>query len=470
MQTRRDQLQAYRFQNRRALAALVTGRPNPAEPPMRRLTATTVSGIMIAILIGVGCALFGFFAPTSGTAWRDPGAIIVENDTGASYVLLHDVLHPVLNYPSAVLAVAQAASPHVVHVDRSELSGVRRGPTIGIDGLPESLPGAGDLLAAPWSVCSTLHPASGGRLTVRVSLRAGSDGSARAVPGSSGVLVRTPSSSTRYLLVGGQRLALGSSRVATALGLENAPTLTVGTAFLDAVPAGSPLRTPDVADAGEPVAYSVAGRRLVVGELVHARDVDRYFLTLPEGLVLLNPVQTDLLRTLRPGADEPTGLDTQESFVLAHVASDPPSWQRITAQLTGLPAEVPPIAAAASNSAGLCAVYGQGTLTPRISVPAGPPPAFSSEQPSESAASRAGKVDHVALAPGAGALVRAADGAPTVFLLADPGRLYAFTSPDLLGAFGYAGGETVRVPEALIALLPQGPPLDPDAARRPVAD
>lgn len=470
MQTRRDQLQAYRFQNRRALAALVTGRPNPAEPPMRRLTVTTISGIMIAILLGVGFALFGFFAPTSGTAWRDPGAIIVENDTGASYVLLQDVLHPVLNYPSAVLAMEQAASPHVVHVDRSELNGVRRGPTIGIDGLPESLPGPADLLGAPWSVCSQVHPVPGGRLTVRVTLLAGRDGSARTVPGASGVLVRTPSSSTRYLLVDGQRLALASSRVATALGLENAPTLTVGTAFLDAVPAGPALRTPDVAGAGDPVDYSVAGHRVVVGELVHARDVDRYFLALPEGLVLLDPVQTDLLRTVHPGAGEPTGLDTQESFVLAHLASDPPSWQEITQQLSGLPNEIPTIAATASDNAGLCAVYDQGAATPQLAVPAGTAPAFSSEQPSESAASRAGKVDHVALAPGAGALVRATDGAPTVFLLADPGRLYAFSSRDLLGGFGYSGAQTVRVPEALIALLPQGPALDPDAARRPVSD
>ena len=62
------------------------------------------------------------------------------------------------------------------------------------------------------------------------------------------------------------------------------------------------------------------------------------------------------------------------------------------------------------------------------------------------------------------------DGAPTVFLLADPGRLYAFSSRDLLGGFGYSGAQTVRVPEALIALLPQGPALDPargPPSRRP---
>ncbi|HET6877270.1 MAG TPA: type VII secretion protein EccB [Jatrophihabitans sp.] len=469
MQTRRDQLQAYRFQSRRALAALVTGRPNLVEPPMRRLTVTTVSGIMIAVLLGVGFALFGYFAPTAGTAWRDPGAIIVENDTGASYVLLHDVLHPVLNYPSAVLAVEQGATPHVVHVERSDLDGVRRGTTIGIDGLPESLPTSADLLGAPWSVCSQIRSAAGGGRTVRVSLLAGSNGRARPLPGTDGVLVSTPSSPTRYLIFGGQRLAVGSSRVATALGLENSPTLTVGTAFLDAVPAGPPLRTPQLPAAGEPVPYRIAGHQLVVGELVHATDANRYFLALPEGVVLLDPVQTDLLRTVRLGAGQPAGLDVREVSVLDHLAADSPSWREISAQLAGLPTDVPRVASAPGDAAGLCAIYDQGASAPELAVPPGTAPAFTDVQPSESSASRLGRVDHVALAPGAGALAVAAHGAPTVFLLADPGRLYAFASPDLLTGFGYSRDDTVRVPEALIALLPRGPALDPDAARRPVS-
>jgi len=78
VQTRRDQLHAYRFQNKRALAALVTGEPNVVEPPMRRLTITTISGIMIAILITVGFTLFGFIRPTGGDKWKEAGAVIVE--------------------------------------------------------------------------------------------------------------------------------------------------------------------------------------------------------------------------------------------------------------------------------------------------------------------------------------------------------------------------------------------------------
>jgi hypothetical protein len=90
MQTRRDQLHAYRFLTRRALAALVTGDPNAVEPPMRRLTVTTVSGLMIAVLVAAGFALFGVLKPSAGKSWQAQGTIIVERETGARYVYLHD--------------------------------------------------------------------------------------------------------------------------------------------------------------------------------------------------------------------------------------------------------------------------------------------------------------------------------------------------------------------------------------------
>ena len=141
MQTRRDQLQAYRFQNRRALAALVTGEPNVVEPPMRRLTVVTVSGIMIAILVAVVFALLGMFSPDTGDSWKQAGAIIVERETGATYVIPGDgKLHPVINYASAALAVGANQTPHVVTVDRADIKNAPRGFAIGIRGLPDSLP------------------------------------------------------------------------------------------------------------------------------------------------------------------------------------------------------------------------------------------------------------------------------------------------------------------------------------------
>ena len=53
MQSRRDQLQAYKFLTRRALAALVVGEPDVPEAPMRRLSLTTLTGIMVAVLVAL---------------------------------------------------------------------------------------------------------------------------------------------------------------------------------------------------------------------------------------------------------------------------------------------------------------------------------------------------------------------------------------------------------------------------------
>lgn len=81
MPTRRDQLHAYRFLTRRALAALVTGEPDAVEPPMRRLTVTTMSGFMVAVLVAAGFAVYGVVKPSAGTSWKEPGAVVVERET-----------------------------------------------------------------------------------------------------------------------------------------------------------------------------------------------------------------------------------------------------------------------------------------------------------------------------------------------------------------------------------------------------
>ena len=301
MQTRRDQLQAYRFLNRRALAALVTGEPDVVEPPMRRLTVTTISGIMIAVLIAVGFALFGVLKPTPGDKWKEAGAIIVERETGARYVLIDNVLHPALNYSSAVLAVGTNQTAHVVLVDRSDLKGAKRGATVGIDGIPDSLPSAKTLVKSPWTVCSRLQGAQGDQLAARASVLVGSDAAARQLPANQGVLVRGVSDGASYLLWHGQRLVIASSSVATSLGLQNADSVQVGTAFLDAVPPGTPLNAPNVPQVGTVSSMAIEGSHPVVGQLLHITDNDQSFLVLADGVAALDNVQTALLRTLPIG-------------------------------------------------------------------------------------------------------------------------------------------------------------------------
>jgi type VII secretion protein EccB len=469
VQTRRDQLHAYRFQNRRALAALVTGEPNVLEPPMRRLTVVTISGIMIAILIACGFALVGVFKPTTGDKWKDGGAIIVERQTGARYVYYDKVLHPVLNYSSAVLAIGGSQDPHVVLVDRSDLKGARRGPTIGIDGIPDSLPSAASLVAAPWTVCSRQEAGEADDVRARVSVLVGATAGARALPDDTAVYVHTASEPTGYLLLHGQRLQVGSVAVATSLRLPSAANLQVGTAFLDGVPAGPPLTAPDVPRLGRLTSISVGGARVRVGRLLHTTDNDQYFLVLADGVAALDEVQTQLLLTLPigSGGQPEAPVDTTESTVLG-IQQSARDWSQVADQLKGLPSRLPTVTPTADQNGGVCAVYRSGTGSPVFAVPPSRLPAFAVDQVDESASSRRGLADQVVLQPGRAAVARSSNGAATVFVVADPGRKFAVTSPDVLAGFGYPAGATATVPSQLLPLIPNGPPLDPAAARRPV--
>ncbi|WP_375500227.1 type VII secretion protein EccB [uncultured Jatrophihabitans sp.] len=473
MQTRRDQLQAYRFQNRRALAALVTGEPNGVEAPMRRLTVTTLSGIMIAILVVAGFAVFGLIKPAPNDDWKANGAVIVTNETAAIFVRLDGVLHPVLNYASAVLAVSGSGSQqaNVVHVDRDVLDGAKRGSTIGIPGLPTSLPSADGLVTAPFTVCSRTQAGAGTTLTTKVSVEIGDDLGSTPLFTGTGVVVRSAGDGTNYLLAGGRRLAIGSSQVATSLQLNTSQVVTVGTAFLDGVQAGTPLRTPTVPGAGTPYRSPVSGRGVSVGQLLYNTDDRRYLLVLPDGVADLTEVQARLLETLplppRNAIAPPVEVSRSDVIDLPQSTT---TWSAVSQQFTGLPSSIPRTSAVPGQRGGVCALYRGNSSNPTLSVPPSLLPSYSLPQVSQSALSARGTADSVAVSGGKAAIVRSNDHSATTFLVAEPGRRYAAASSDVLAGFGYADVTPATIPAQLLALIPVGLALDPVAARTPVAN
>ena len=89
MQTRRDQLQAYRYLLRRILAAMLGSEPESLEQPMRRVSTATFAGAMVGALACAGVALYGWLADTNATRWKnEPNALIVEKETNAAYLYL----------------------------------------------------------------------------------------------------------------------------------------------------------------------------------------------------------------------------------------------------------------------------------------------------------------------------------------------------------------------------------------------
>jgi type VII secretion protein EccB len=473
VQTRRDQLQAYRFQNRRALASLVTGEPNVVEPPMRRLTVLTMSGIMIAILIAVGFALVGVFKPAPGDSWKDAGTVIVEEGTGARYVILDGALHPVLNYTSAVLAAQNKQDPNVVTVSSSDLAHTKRGATIGIAGLPDSLPSANDLDGYPWTVCSNEQANGSESPVARVSLDIGDTASTTALGNHAVLVADTKAPRTQYLLVGGTRYAIGSNAVETALNLTGRPVLDVGTAFLQAVPAGPDLRTPALPDAGaRSQQVQLKGAPATIGQIVHTTDTDQYFIVLDDGVEpVTNPLWLELLRSLRGGSGDPLPEVSASFADVSAQPQSPDSYGRLRTQLAELPGDLPTFSDAAVRNHGVCAVYRSAASNPTLAVPpAAKLPSFHAPGVIESNGAAQGRADVVTVSPGRAAVVRTAGNAhATVFLVAAPGKRFPFPSGDTLGLLGYGKVTPLAVSPRLLMLISQGPTLDSTAARTPTS-
>src|SRR5262249_49934400 len=152
------QLQAYQFLRRRLISALQRGDANHHQAPSRRLVICIFAGVGIMALFGAGFAIWGVLRPGNSRTWDRPGQVIIEKESGATYVIGADsLLHPVINYTSAMLLAGGHST--AVTVSARSLSGVARGQPLGIQGAPTSLPAADALMSSSeWTVC-VYHPA-----------------------------------------------------------------------------------------------------------------------------------------------------------------------------------------------------------------------------------------------------------------------------------------------------------------------
>jgi type VII secretion protein EccB len=440
---------------------LVAGEPDVPEPPMRRLTITTMAGLMIAILVAAGFAVVGLIRPGDSDSWHAAGTVIVEKETGARFILVDGTLHPVLNYSSAVLALgAQTATVQLV--SRSALSSTPRGATIGIDGLPDSLPSASNLITAPWSVCSSDSVSTANVASVQVTLHGGDDQSSAPIDADHAVLVSSADASALYLLWHGQRLRLGSAAAAASLGLNTVPPLPVGTAFLNALPQGTDLSALAVPGVGGP-GPAVGGSATLIGQLVSVSNGTKFYVVLADGLEAVSPVVAGLLRIQQIKGRLIDALAADDSAVLRVAQST--SWQ----PPQGLPSTAPTLAPAALDSGSVCVVDDGKSAQLILGVPphAGAAAPRLSGAVTQSALSSAGQADQVVISPGRAALVKADTASASLYLVAAPGEKYPVTAA-ALKSFGYSAADAVALPQQLLLMMPSGAAMDPTAARREV--
>lgn len=464
MQTRRDQLQAYRFVTRRIASALTAGDPDSPELPFRRLAGAVFGSVMIAALAVAGVGIYGALNPGGASSWRTPGTLVVEQETNTRYVYLDGVLHPVLNYASARL-ILKNDPIQVTSVSRSSLAGVPHGLPVGIPGAPDTLPDKGLQAAVPWSVCSepvlTESGAPGSSVRVRVgTVLPGT----QPVTSDSGLLVQG-GDRTKYLVWQGKRFRLAGREGSAALGYGTAEPMSVRDAWLNALPAGSDMAAAEVPNRGAagPMVGAASTR---VGQVLQSTGVGgatQYYLVRADGVQAITHVDAALLLgSPASQAAYPGGSVAAVSVSAADVAAAPDS-RAASVTHTDQPTAAPPLADPPAETTALCATY---TDTSGTSVAM--TVSLRTERAVSTRVAGGSVADHVDVPPGGGAVVRELPdpGVPNgaTYLVTDLGYKFPVAGTEALNSLGYKGIVATPIPTALLQLVSTGPALDPAAA------
>ncbi|MFU8852256.1 type VII secretion protein EccB [Micromonospora sp. SL1-18] len=454
MRTRRDQVQAYRFVTRRIVSGLLSGDPETNDLPMRRLGMAVFGSVIAAAVVLGGAGAYGQFAGNS--APLEPNTLVIERETGATYVFSDGVLHPTLNYASARL-ILDEADPTVRTVSQASIKDRPRGRAVGIVGAPDDVPARKSLVGLPWSVCDVPDPADPRRSTTRLVIN-------RSLPGGTpltdqAVLVRT--NDARYLLTGGARLrVVGDEQALVALKMAGATTLTVGEQLLNAVPVGPALRKPTIDGDGSSMA--VGDRPAKVGQVYRAAG--NYYVLTRQGLV---PVKEMTALLLLGGGGEVTDITPDQA---GRLYVD----QRLDPE--GLPDKLPTLHEVRPGQTVLCATYRSGEpgqpLVTTLEVFDQPPAELTASAGVAARQSRRDAVrtaESVLLPGGKGVLVQATAGesgkpaaGATVYLITAQGVRYPLgtASGNARAALGYGEVQPLAVPASLLSLVPTGPKLE----------
>ncbi len=458
MASRTDQLHSYQFSAQRVVSALVLREPDPAQSPGRRLAGATMAGILLAALSLAGVAVYGLLTTGGSTDWRTSQTVIVEKETGARYVYLDQTLYPVLNYASARLLVGGEAG--LTTVTAKQLAQVARGAPVGIPGAPDSLPGQGSLLGDGWSVCSARPTGDGAAGAPGSVLFVGSAPGGGRQLAEQGVLGQTPDG-TRYLIWHATALRIPRwPLVQSAFSWGGETPVPLAPALVSALVGGPDLTPTEVPELGQSSTRLTQYRIGTVLVSQRSDGVRQYGVVLGAGLAPISQVQADLLLA-DPDVAHKVGRGTAVEIAQSEYAQLPPA--SLPDPTAALPRTTPELArpGAAAAVCTTAPVAGAGTVTVDAGVDA----------VRGVVTAGGGLADRIVVPAGRGALVESVASATAsggaLSLVTDVGRRYPLPTVQVAGLLGYADRTPVRVPAALVAMLPAGPVLDPAAARQP---
>jgi type VII secretion protein EccB len=440
--SRRDQLQSYQFMNQRVISAFVMRETDPAQSPLRRGIGALFGGLMIALLVAAVYGIYGVLTRTGPDQWQTEGSVVVERETGASFVYLRDKLHPALNFASAKLAAGRP-NPQVFRIAAKQLTGVPRGVTIGIAGAPASLPNPDQQVRLPWTMCAVP-----GSSVLLVGSEAGSD-----KLGDRALLVEGDPAGGVNLVWQGRKHQIRNARVTVPALFGAVQPAPVKVAWLNTLPAGADIAPIDVDDRGQG-SNAVDGfdnGDVLFNETGSGRQ---FYLVLDDKLAPITALQQAVQEAAAPG-------DPQEIAANDVARFDPQPLDPDADPAVQGPSVVPELAAVGT---GTCAVTREAGSPPEVfaGVPAA---ALAGAIPTEGATGAGGALaDAVQVPPGRFELVRVAGG---VQLITDAGIRHPLSDPEVAGLLGYAPENAIEVPAELVNALPGGVTLDPAAAVKP---
>ncbi|MFD0822577.1 type VII secretion protein EccB, partial [Micromonospora zhanjiangensis] len=461
MATRRDQLQSYQFMTQRVISAFVMRETDPAQSPLRRGVGAVFGGLMVAVLVAAGFGIYGLLTKIGSAKWKNEGAVVVEKETGATYVYVGGVLHPTLNFASAMLASGRP-NPAVFPVSANSLDGVPRDTTIGIPGAPTSLPGVKKLAGMPWSVCAVPGTDAGGQPSNVIGLAVSSAPTGAVRMGDDGLLVTDGRGGLTYLVWHGQRYRVHDAKHIVPALFGAVTPVRVGTAWLDAMPAGSDIENVQVDKRGEP-SGSVPGRQ--IGDVLVAQTGSgpQSYLVFADGLAPITPLQQAILsidKQVRP-----------VEVTVGEVTSAPRSGRLRSPTGNAQPPTSPPKLVNPAPDAPVCAVTSNAKDNPVVMVGGTVSGLDTAPRTPSSTSTGVSLADRVLVPAGRVAVVRGM-GSPTAesgpyYVVTDLGIKYPVPSAAVLPLLGYAPDQATDVPVGLVSRIPSGPTLDPAEAIKP---
>ncbi len=467
------QAQAYRFGVRRLESAVSSGDALlRGDPVRRRLNIALIISIVISALLLGGFAVYGFIRPEPSIG---SAQVVIDTDTGGSFVARNGTLYPAMNFASAMLAAASGQSgdkaPSVASVNDDAVAKQPRGPLLGIPGAPNVLPKSGSLVDPRWTVCdrtttdSSLPP--GSKPTVKTIAILGDAHPVFGELGTRGMLVSADGGATTYLLWAGGRskIDISNNTIRLAFGLPASETpRPISAALLNVIPQGADIVPPTIDQAGTTPAYAQT-LGVQVGEVFGLQRADQsraIYVALADGVQPVTPLVGDLVR-------DQFGKTGQLPLVEPRLLRNAPR-ARAASQidLADYPSVRPQIIAYSQEH--VACVFRAGTAEQPVKIyaldteplPAGAKP-VTVTQPGSLV------VDSVYVPPGKGAVLSAATakqtiGARALYLITDEGVAYPVVSGPALLSLGYTAQDLRFSAPPLLSLLPKGPALDPAQA------